>query len=557
MATEYDIVNAFQKIEEELILSMKRNLSRHIKEEKEEGFNWTMWQAEKLKSLKAFRQQNPELFKKYFSTTNKDIKEVIQKAFENGQTTQEATILESIRNSNYTGKNKNINKLIHIYKTSKSKRIRKKAQKRIDGIVNKNNSNFFGINQQKLKSLIEEAQNGTKKASSSILRYTDDQYRKIIFNAQVYANTGAGTPEKAIDMATKDFLAAGINSIQYSNGARVNIASYAAMAIKTATRRAYIQGEGSKRDEWGIHTVLVPNRGGGCPFCCKYQGKVFIDDVYSSGSEKESNESDYPLLSTAISGGLLHPNCKDTVVTYFPGVNSESDVPSKSEIAEKVQNYNREQKINYIDRNIEKYKRLELGSIDDENVEKYHNKRVAWQEYKKRFKQDNETSYKEIEEYRQLKEIVGSKNIETFDKFRKMVYNNSEEYMQIKEYTNLYRKKEIPNDFKFDIYRSNLANIDWTAVGFNPKRLNDHFEKHASELGIKTEKEYEKFAKDIINKKENKNVVGFRSKDGHVFKYNTKENIFAVAKPNGIIETCFKPSRGINYWKDQVKKYGD
>lgn len=361
MANEYDIVQAFQKIEEELIASMKRNLTRHIKEEKKEGFNWNMWQAEQLKSLKVFREQNPELFKKYFSTIDKDIEEVLKKSYESGQTEQENLILETLKKSK----------------------------------VKKTKSSFFKINDRKLNALIDEAQTGISKASSSILRYTNDQYRKIIFNAQVYANTGAGTPEKAIDMATKDFLSAGINSIEYSNGARINIASYAAMAIQTANKRAYLQGEGVKRNEWGIHTVLVHNRGGGCPFCSKYQGKVFIDDVWSGGTSKESEETGYPLLSSAIAGGLYHPNCKDKHTTYFPEISSEPTPPTKEELEIKKQNYIKDQKLKNIERNIEKYKRLELGSVDPENIKKYHNKRIAWQEYKKRFKKDsNESFYK-------------------------------------------------------------------------------------------------------------------------------------------------------------------
>ena len=361
MATEYDIVRAFQRIEEDLISSMKRNLSRHIKEEKKEGFNWTMWQAEQLNSLKEFKKQNPELFKKYFSTINDDIEEVLKKSYESGQTEQEKLILETL-------------------KKGKSKKTK---------------SSFFKINDRKLKALIEEAQSGISKASSSILRYTNDKYRKIIFNAQVYANTGAGTPEKAIDMATKDFLAAGINSIEYSNGARVNIASYAEMAINTASKRAYLQGEGAKRDEWGIHTVLVHNRGGGCPFCSKYQGRVFIDDVWSGGTEKESKETGYPLLSSAIAGGLYHPNCKDKHTTYFTDIDSKPTPPTEEELEIKKQNYIKDQKLRNIERNIEKYKRLELGSIDPDDVEKYHNKRLAWQEYKKRFKKDSNEGFYE------------------------------------------------------------------------------------------------------------------------------------------------------------------
>ena len=54
----------------------------------------------------------------------------------------------------------------------------------------------------------------------------------------------------------------------------------------------------------------------------------------------------------------------------------------------------------------------------------------------------------------------------------------------------------------------------------------------------------------------NDNIVGFKSDSGYVFRYDIKNNIFVDAKPNGITETCFKPTKGIKYWEEQVKKYG-
>lgn len=48
---EYDIVAAFQAIEDELIASMMRNMKRHRAEESKEGFEWSMWQAEQLRFL--------------------------------------------------------------------------------------------------------------------------------------------------------------------------------------------------------------------------------------------------------------------------------------------------------------------------------------------------------------------------------------------------------------------------------------------------------------------------------------------------------------------------
>lgn len=393
MSNEYDIGKAFQRIEETLIKSMKRNLTRHLNEEKLEDMNWSAWQTEQLKSLEQFKRNNKQLFKNDFSTINTDIQELIKKSYENGKLEQEKVILEAIQEGNFSSNNKQINKLWHIYKTSKNNRIKKKQLTRIYDLVNQTESTFFKINERKLKALIGETLDNFEKAEMSILRYTNDQYRKVIYQAQVYANTGAGTVQQAVDMATKDFLSKGINNIEYANGAMVNIASYAEMAIRTANKRAYLQGEGTKRAEWGVHTVLVPNRGGGCPYCIKFQGKVFIDDVWSGGTEAESKETGYPLLSSAIKQKLFHPNCKDTTVTYFPGISTKPIPPTREQLEIKKQNYIQQQKLNYIENNIKKYSRLELGSIDNEEIEKYHDKRIAWQDYKERFKNNNQATF--------------------------------------------------------------------------------------------------------------------------------------------------------------------
>ncbi len=393
MNNEYDITKAFQRIEETLIKSMKRNLTRHLNEERDLDMNWSAWQTEQLKSLEHFKRNNKQLFKNDFSTINNDVETLIKQSFENGKLDQERVILEAIKEGNFNSNDKQINKLWQIYKNTKNKRIKKKQLTRIYQKIEQAESNFFKINERKLNALIQETTENFKKAELSILRYTNDQYRKIIYDAQVYANTGSGTVQQAVDMATKDFLSKGINSIEYSNGAMVNIASYVEMAIRTANKRAYLQGEGTKRAEWGVHTVLVPNRGGGCPYCIKFQGKVFIDDVWSGGTAAESNETGYPLLSSAVKAKLFHPNCKDTAVTYFPGVNSEVTPPTREQLKQKEENYKNEQKLNYIDRNIQKYSRLELGSTDNENAEKYHNKRIAWQQYKKKFKNNNQINF--------------------------------------------------------------------------------------------------------------------------------------------------------------------
>ena len=53
-SNEYNLAEAFQRIENELMASMIRNMDRHRAEETEEGYNWSMWQTEQLKALEKY-----------------------------------------------------------------------------------------------------------------------------------------------------------------------------------------------------------------------------------------------------------------------------------------------------------------------------------------------------------------------------------------------------------------------------------------------------------------------------------------------------------------------
>lgn len=280
MADVYDVVGAFQDIEMELIKSMKKNMKRHIGEESQEGINWTQWQAEMLNGLAQYKAENADKLKGYYSTINDDIEEAIRIAYQTGESEQEIEILKAIQEE---------------FKADKT------------GVgTNAMQGSFFKVNEDKLNALIKATTEDMSKAEYAILRMTDDVYRQTIFKAQMFYNSGASTLWKAVDLATKDFLSAGINCVEYKNGARVNIASYSEMALRTANKRANLMGQAVKREEWGIHTVKVSKHGSACPACVKWQGKVYIDDVYGLGTKEESRKSGYPLLSVAVRGGMFH-----------------------------------------------------------------------------------------------------------------------------------------------------------------------------------------------------------------------------------------------------------
>ena len=156
MNNEYDISQAFQRIEETLIKSMSSNLGRHLREEAKEGINWSAWQAEQLKSLEVYKIRNKKRLNKTFFNINTDIKDLLRESRDNGKLKQEKLILEAIDNGNFQSNDKKINKLWHIYKKSKNQRIKKKQISRIYDIVNHSESTFFKVDEKKLNALLEK-----------------------------------------------------------------------------------------------------------------------------------------------------------------------------------------------------------------------------------------------------------------------------------------------------------------------------------------------------------------------------------------------------------------
>ncbi len=366
---DYDITAAFEAIENELIASMMRNMSRHRAEETKEGYEWSMWQAEQLKALEKYRRENQKRYKKQFKSINKQIAVLIQQARQEGNMEQEIKILQAIKKGwKVHGKNGS---------------PRPKAM----------TAEFFRLNDRKLAALIEATVHDMQEAEKAILRKAEDDYRKAIFNAQVYANTGAGTYEKAVDMATRDMLSRGLGCVEYANGSRHTLVDYASMAIRTASKRAYLYGEGEKRQEWGITTVIMAKRGNPCPKCLPFVGKVLVDDVWSGGRsdgyDPETGKR-YPTISHAIECGLYHPNCKDSHTTYFPGISTADDKWTAKELRAIGVKYEAEQRQQYAKRQAEKFGRLAEHSLDEENQKRYGIKAREWK--RARFKTGDKNS---------------------------------------------------------------------------------------------------------------------------------------------------------------------
>lgn len=321
--TAQEVADLFRDLELQLIASPKRNLGRHEAQEQREGGkdgvpeNWEAWQAAKLRDLQQFRRENEKIVESVSPVIDQETKELIRGQYAEGGA---------------------------------------------DG--------FFSMNDRRVNALLQEMEQAQANVEKAALRYMDDVYRRTVRGAALGMATGSMTMQKAVDLATKDFLAAGITCIRYRNGRRVNIASYAEMALRTAATRATLQGEAAQREQLGIDTVLVSQYGACSDTCLPWQGLVYIDDVFQVYSGPHTlggtygvsrNGQQYPLLSVAVRAGLFHPNCRHTLTTWIEGMSKRPRPMDKAKIeaASRL-----EKKQRYLERRVREAKRQAEGLLD-------------------------------------------------------------------------------------------------------------------------------------------------------------------------------------------------
>lgn len=367
---DYNIKKLYEDMEMELISSMKRNYKRHLKEEDKTGFQYSQWQAEKLKELKRYQRENKNIISGYTKGLPKEISKHLNNELKEGS-------IKAINQYNKVmGKSLKPNKIM--------------------------NHSFFRTNGRKVNTLIKVVNNDLKTANTAVLRMANDQYRQVIHKSAFFVANGVFTEKQAANMATKeltelqkaklaideankDFLNRGFNCIEYKDGRRVNIASYSQMAVRTASLRAQLMGEGDFRKSIGRVLVQSTSHGGACPICQKWENKIFIDDVYSGGTKKDGK---YMLLSEAMKQGFLHPSCRHGLTTYYPELEDIEDYTDE-EYEEDINWINNRineltnGELNYINRNIKRFDRLEKGSISPINIQRFANRKNEWANKKK------------------------------------------------------------------------------------------------------------------------------------------------------------------------------
>ena len=356
-----DIAKIFEEIELRLIASLKRNLSRHKAEEEKEGFEWSAWQAEKLNNIDNFRKENAQIADEYVDVIDDETRQLMTDQFHEGEHTAEQSVIDVSESG------------VNVPDVPAVPAQPPEAPTAIP------DDHFFGVNKPKMDKLMEDVTTLEKTALTAAVRNMDDVYRTTLNKVQLMMGTGSITLNEAIDLATRDFLDKGINCIVYADGRRVNIADYVRMALRTTSTRATLQGAAKRFAELGYDTVLISQYGGCSETCEPYQGKVYIDDVFTiwngerSGDFGKSNYCDkwFMLLSVAIRGGLFHPNCRHTMGQYIEGL---TKIPQPIP-AEKIREQRElEEKQRAMERKIRALKRKVEGTQDEKKVKEYKRK---------------------------------------------------------------------------------------------------------------------------------------------------------------------------------------
>ena len=355
-----DIAKIFEEIELRLIASLKRNLSRHKAEEEKEGFEWSAWQAEKLNNIDNFRKENAQIADEYVDVIDDETRQLMTDQFHEGEHTAEQSVIDVSESG------------VNVPDVPAQPQPPEAPTAIPD-------DHFFGVNKPKMDKLMEDVTTLEKTALTAAVRNMDDVYRTTLNKVQLMMGTGSITLNEAIDLATRDFLDKGINCIVYADGRRVNIADYVRMALRTTSTRATLQGAAKRFAELGYDTVLISQYGGCSETCEPYQGKIYIDDVFTiwngerSGDFGKSNYCDkwFMLLSVAIRGGLFHPNCRHTMGQYIEGF---TKIPQPIP-AEKIREQRElEEKQRAMERKIRALKRKVEGTQDEKKVKEYKRK---------------------------------------------------------------------------------------------------------------------------------------------------------------------------------------
>lgn len=326
---------AIREIFDETEIKLMRSIAREL--DKGKSLDVNDWRIQKLVAITDIDAKEREFIQKTASNLNLEIQDVLENAYKKG-----------------------------IHQAD----IDAKELKELGSIQEevKSGADFFAINKGQLNVITRQTQ---IEGSATLLNMYGDTlrtYRSSVELASGLVATGGHTLNEAIKIVKDDLVKTGIGNVTYANGRNVSAGAWAEMATRTASLRSALNANSERMKEYGYNLVLVSQHIDSSDLCQPWQGKVYFDD-----SGAGFNNTKYPSLSTAIDGGLYHPNCRHFQTPFDPEVATE---PKLVEVDEEL--YQKEQKQRYIERNIRNWKQRDAVATGKEKI-KTEAKVKEWQ----------------------------------------------------------------------------------------------------------------------------------------------------------------------------------
>lgn len=226
----------------------------------------------------------------------------------------------------------------------------------------------------------QEIANGLDNASHTILRTTEDAYRRIN-RAAVVGQVAAGANRTTrLQSVLDDYAREGLTAFRDRAGRKWSIDTYAEMALRTGTNRAQNHGRVDSYRAQGVQLVKTSQHKAAHPKCVPWQNRILSLDGKSGTREVMDMATGqrvavhvYGTLDEAIGAGYHHVNCRHTDTAYIPGVELPDDIETGED------EYKAEQRQRQIERNIRQWKRREATALTPEKRDYAAGKVRAWQ----------------------------------------------------------------------------------------------------------------------------------------------------------------------------------
>jgi hypothetical protein len=132
-----------------------------------------------------------------------------------------------------------------------------------------------------------------------------------------------------------DLASQGITGFTGKDGRQWSLSAYAEMATRTASSRLILQQQLHRMGPAGVTLVIVDNPAmeAACPRCRPYEGRVLAltgdgagTSTITDASGQQRTEQIAGTLADAVAAGLLHPNCRHSLLPWHDGTGLSATV---------------------------------------------------------------------------------------------------------------------------------------------------------------------------------------------------------------------------------------